>query len=157
MKRKFTPKIVLVVGRKNSGKTTYLQQVLRRARQCGLKVGGILSPGKWEKNTQKEYSIVDVRTGRQIRLAWLANGQSSSIRAGAYAFSRRAFQVANQVLRESRNAEVVVVDEYGLLEKNGSGFRPALKYLLENYSGILFIALRPSLLHQFRSELKSGL
>lgn len=155
MKTKSSPtKIVLVVGGKNSGKTAYLRRVVQRARQHGLNTGGILSPGKCEKGTKSEYFIEDIRTGRQFRLAWLSERESSPIRVGSYAFSPRAFEVANRILRESRNADVVVLDEYGPLEKNGGGFRPALEYLLQNYSGILFIALRPSLLHHLQSELR---
>jgi len=148
-----TVKIVLVVGSKSSGKTAYLRLVIRRARQHGLKVGGILSPGELQGGTKQEYFVEDVRTGQKTRLAWLSNEESSPIQVGSYSFNPRAFEMANRILRESQDADVVVLDEYGPLEKSGGGFRPALEYLLQNYSGILFIALRPSLLHHIKSEL----
>ena len=153
-------RIVLVVGRKNSGKTAFLKELAKRAREKELLVGGVLSEADMRHGQKWRYWMRDVRSGQRQILATYSQKAEAELRVGPYQFRTAAFQEAEQIFRRSLECDVLFLDEYGPLEARGEGFRHILKFLLKNYRGILMITVRPALLKHLKEEvleqIKSG-
>lgn len=146
---------VLVVGRKNSGKTAYLRFQLQRIQQKGLKPGGFLSIGHLRKGYKQEYYLFDILTQQQRLLASMVKFKEGTIRYGAYYFDPITFSWGSQILKNSLNCDLNFFDEFGPLENAGKGFRNDLIFLLKNYKGILLLSVRPSLKDQLINLLKA--
>ncbi len=146
--------VFLVVGSKDAGKTAYLLQLSRRARESGLQVGGILSLARLRRGKKDRYFLYDLRTGRQRLLAWRNFDPDSPVRIGSYAFDPTALNLGKQILRNCLDCDVILLDEYGPLEHRGGGFRSALEFLLDHFSGFLGISVRPALLNPLKELLR---
>jgi nucleoside-triphosphatase THEP1 len=142
-------KIILVVGAKDSGKTTYLEHLVKRAEIRGLSVTGFLSKGDLNKET---YYLENLKTNEKLVLASKISWKASTIKRGDYYFSPDTIHDGNQLLKDSRGADLIVLDEFGPLEYNGQGFREGFDFLLKGYSGIFCIAMRPSIYRRLKEE-----
>ncbi len=158
IKHRLSP--VLVVGHKNSGKTAYLEILAQKARGKGLQVAGFLSRGQWQDNEKPVYHLADLGNNRQYLLASETPHASRPFFYGRYYFSPRVFDIGNRILRECSVADVVVLDEFGPLERAGKGFREGFDHILNNFQGVFLLAVRPSLvpfvmkqLSEFRQDL----
>lgn len=146
---------VLIVGSKNTGKTTFLEQLIQRARKLDLVIGGFLSRGKVSITGGKEYFLEDIRTGQQYLLAAETPAPSRIITYGKYYFDPTIFQMGNDLLLKNLHAHLLVLDEFGPLELSGQGFRNAFNEILVSFRGIFLIAVRPSLLSATMTILKT--
>lgn len=150
-------KVVLVVGDKNSGKTTYLKDIINRCKEKGYQVGGLLGPGTIKNGTKYSYHLMDVQSGKRRLFASKEKEMNNSFVYGSYHFSRSTITWGNKILRESRMKDIIFFDEYGPLEGLGLGFQDELDWLLKNIRGILFISVRPSLKENVLNRIKLDL
>jgi nucleoside-triphosphatase THEP1 len=137
---------VVVVGSKNSGKTAFLEVLVRNARKRGLRVAGFLSQGQWREGEKPDYFLVDLDRAHNYLLASETPHPSRPFFYGRYYFNPEIFEVGNRILKESSSADMLVLDEFGPLERTGKGFRSGFNYTLRHFQGILVLAVRPSLL-----------
>jgi nucleoside-triphosphatase THEP1 len=143
-------KIALVIGPKNSGKTSYLKIVISRAQHKGLTVGGILSVSRANDLEKKDYFLYDIQTNREELLASADTHSGYTIQYGEYQFNPKIFESGNQILQQSTHSDLIILDEFGPLELQRSGFYQGFNFLLNHYKGILIIALRPALQQALR-------
>ena len=148
------PRLVLVVGPRNSGKTEYARIIVQRARAAGLRVAGYLSEAEWDGTVKARFFLHDVSQtadgpGQELRhrplLASVTPAPGLDLRAGPYYLNSAAFHTACDTLRAASHSDLICVDEVGPLELRGSGFYPALEYLLNRYKGILVLTARPAI------------
>ena len=147
-------KIVLVVGSKNSGKTSYLKNIVSRARFKEYQTGGLLCQGYLQNGIKQEYSLLDISSESLKPFAAKKKMSNNSFEYGAYHFNRETISWGNQVLRTCRQKEIIIFDEYGPLEELGLGFEEELDWLIKNFEGILFISVRPSLKDNIQNRIK---
>jgi nucleoside-triphosphatase THEP1 len=152
-----TGKVVLVVGDKNSGKTTYLKNILNRCKDKGYQVGGLLGLGTLKNGAKYSYRLMDVQSGKLRLFASKEKEMNNSFVYGSYHFSLSAITWGNKILRESSMRDIIFFDEYGPLEELGLGFQDELDWLLKNIKGILFISVRPSLKETVLNRIKLNL
>jgi len=138
--------MALVVGGRDSGKTSYLEFILRRARAQGKRVGGVLNLGIRPLLEKTGFILEVVATGDRYPLADRQRHSETDIASGSFFFSLRTLTIAVEALKASAEADVIVVDEFGPLEKRGQGLWPGIEYLLHNHPGCLIITVRHRLL-----------
>jgi nucleoside-triphosphatase THEP1 len=148
-------KIVLVVGSKNSGKTTYLKNMVTRARFKEFQTGGILCLGHLKDGTKYSYSLMDIESENFQPFASKKKVSNNSFVYGSYHFSRAAISWGNEILRTSREKDIIIFDEYGPLEELSLGFEEELDWLIKNFKGILVISVRPTLKRNLQNRIKS--
>jgi nucleoside-triphosphatase THEP1 len=142
---KGNPRIAVVSGPRNSGKTAYLRFLASRAGEQGLRVDGWLSVA--ETGGRKErYFLEALASGQRRLVAAREPIFRHSLRAGAYHFDPDAFREAREIVQRAAAADLLVIDEFGPLETAGGGFSEILRSLLATYRGILVISVRSSLL-----------
>jgi nucleoside-triphosphatase THEP1 len=149
-------KIALVIGPKNSGKTSYLKTVVSRTQHKGLTVGGILSVSHANDLEKKDYFLCDIQTNREELLASTVTHSGHTIQYGEYRFNPKIFELGNQILQKSIHSDLIILDEFGPLELQQSGFYQGFDFLLNHYKGILIIALRPALQVALQKIISSG-
>jgi nucleoside-triphosphatase THEP1 len=137
---------VVVVGSKNSGKTAFLEMLVRKARNRGLHVAGFLSRGQWREGEKPHYFLLDLNSDNNYLLASETPHPSRPFFYGRYYFNPEIFEIGNRILKESTSADMLVLDEFGPLERTGKGFSSGFNHALRHFKGILVLAVRPSLL-----------
>ena len=147
--------IALVSGRPNSGKTACLLAVIARASARGLTCSGLVSHGLWNNGRKTGYMLEAVATGERRLLAEGHPDQEHTLFYGRFYFSQDIFAWGNTILGEAAGSGVVVVDECGPLEMNGSGLWPGMEYLILHHTGPLLISVRPSLQADLRRKIQS--
>jgi nucleoside-triphosphatase len=139
------PRLVLVSGPRNSGKTEYARCVVERARAAGLRVAGCYSEAEWEGAVKARFFLQDVADpGRRALLASVHRGPGLDLRAGPFHLSSAVFRMMDPVLRSAAGADLICIDEVGPVEVKGGGFHDALRFLLAEHDGVLLLTVRPS-------------
>lgn len=142
------PQIVIVSGPKNSGKTSYLQFLLDKIVLRGKKVGGFLSEGFIDKGKKYSYYLINVNSGEISQYA-LKNEDTYG-----YDFDISVFDRINSNSESYLEYDYIFIDEYGMLEDNKEGFYSLFEYLLKNFSGVIFVSVRPKLLKSLKQLIK---
>jgi nucleoside-triphosphatase THEP1 len=145
---------VLVVGSKNSGKTNYLEYLVSRMIDKQVNVAGFLCVVSKSDSLKNNYYLKNVKTSELKLLASKQYQFHNQLQYGDYKFDSRIFELGTRILTENLEADALILDEYGPLEKKGLGFRKPLDFLLENYEGFLFISVRPELRAHLLAALK---
>lgn len=146
---------VLIVGGKNSGKTAYLEWTALKAQQTSKRVGGFISAAEFEHASKARYFLHNLETGQRRLLAWRST-QAHQLRVGSYAFDPKTFQWGTDFVQRQMDYDVLIIDEFGPLEMQGLGWYALLKELLTRFKGIVFISVRPSLLHDLLHLIKEA-
>jgi nucleoside-triphosphatase THEP1 len=144
-----SPNVLIIHGPIGGGKTTRVFQLAEKAREKGMQVGGVASLRVVEDGETVAYDCLDLSSGARFPLVLLGERVDSSdwVRLGPwkYAFSEAGFSRANALLAEAaaRMGErcLVVVDEYGHIEKLGRGLYPGLVKAVEALSGGVYLAV----------------
>ena len=138
-------KILIWSGPKHFGKTAAAAELAERARQHGLAVAGVLQPSVRQAGSLVGFDVVDILTGRRVALARVADSPSPSV--GKYAFKAAGLALGLDALRieSTRQAVLVIVDEFGPLELAGKGWRKEVDLLLEATDALLVLVVREEL------------
>ena len=139
------------------GKTQTCQTLAARAKVCGIRVNGIISRCVKSGEDTVGYDGVDISQGEVCPLVrlnaegddWFSHGIMK------YRFSKSGFLKANKILSSTRfERSLVIVDEYGRLERGGEGLSPGFTALSrELRSGVLAVACRGDLVDHVKSLL----
>ncbi len=123
--------ITLVIGPRNGGKTTYLQEIFHSQ---GAGAWGFCSEKVMEDGQLKGYNLVNMRTSHTCPLARLASGPLPADFGqggvyGRFVFADNGFRTAQQWLDTAleNRAETFFMDELGQLELQGRGHAPLIE------------------------------
>lgn len=138
-----TPKIKIVTGRVQSGKTTSLFKFISENKDTD----GILSP---IVNNKRMLYHISTKTIKEFE----AEKHSTDIvSVGKYRFLSDSFDWANQKIIESFNSSVkyIIIDEIGKLELRGEGLHKSAQEIIKeikNSDKILILVIRDYLLDE---------
>jgi nucleoside-triphosphatase THEP1 len=157
-----TTRLFILTGEIESGKTSWLLELLRSAATQGLKVSGLVSPAVFEAGHKIGIDALLLPQHQRMSFATLAKPQSREVKAGCnhehvktnnprlkWNFNEQAIAEINKhfaKLSADLADSLLIIDELGPLELlRDQGFTAALE-LLDNasYSNAL-IVVRPSL------------
>jgi len=131
--------INIYTGPIRSGKTTKLEKwVLEMKDVCGILMPVI-------KGVRHIYSI---SSGRYFRVeAEVDDSEEEVIRIRKFRFSKKAFNLANREIEESLkgNCRIIIVDEIGPLELNGSGFYSSFRKIIDSGNRDILAVVREGL------------
>ncbi|OPZ98260.1 MAG: NTPase [Planctomycetes bacterium ADurb.Bin412] len=133
--------LFLWTGPRHAGKTSKLLQLESAARQQGIPLAGLLSLSIYQQGHLTGFDLLDIAT-RQTRP--LARRPQPSV---PFAFDSAAFDWGNEILAgiDTRNAHLIILDEFGPLELRGSGWRPAADRLIRTTRTPLLLVVRDGL------------
>jgi len=149
--------VILLSASRGAGKTTACFKFAVQARQMGLRVGGILTPARYDSQGIKVgFDAVDVHSDERRSFAVLERDPERAT-IGQYLMDESVMQWALRRILVGLQAPIdaVVIDEVGPLEllKKG-GFWPALEQLGEAEATAAIIVVRPELLASLQELVK---
>ncbi len=157
----------LLTGPVNSGKSRYVKALIELLRaDFSLKIGGIINYGLFRAGSKIGYQCEDLLTGRRHKFAIKPKDNSLSyissllkngdVKIGNWVILKDGLQFAIRALEQAflQKAELIVVDEFGILELDGEGFRPIVDRLINTRLNSL-IVVRQELLKKVSEIYKS--
>lgn len=144
--------VFVLSGPVHGGKTTFLEDSLRRGKARGLSFTGFLSPAVVDENGERGYDLIDLRTGRR-RPYLRRRGEPGADRTGPFFFVPGALDLARSIIGAAGAREVLVVDEVGPLELAGSGLWPAVRDAVGRPGRKVLLVLREEILNEFATRL----
>lgn len=143
--------ILVIGGKRGAGKTTYCQNAVAEYRTAGVKVAGLLSPGRFENGKKNGFFAVNLASQESRLAASPVPGEiSDGIRFGAWTFERSVFAWGNQCLRQSGGTDVLVIDELGYLEFDlNSGWSAGFEVLRAKNYRLALVVIRPDCIEPF--------
>jgi len=129
---------VIVHGQIGAGKTRLAERLAAALKECGLRVGGIISPRILNGRNTIGYQVHDIETDEERLFAKL---DPPGIPIGKFYLLEDAVDFAHTAIaRTATTSQVVFLDEVGRLELAGQGHAPALRAVLQSEAiSVLFV------------------
>ena len=122
--------LYLITGPRESGKTTWCTDLMQRAIEGELSLGGFLSPAILKDGKKIGIDLLDLQSGQQRPLARKQSENPDSIMIGEWHFDSENLKCANKVLELTSFPDVLILDELGPLEfERGEGFVEGLRLI----------------------------
>ncbi|MGB8953351.1 MAG: nucleoside-triphosphatase [Candidatus Aminicenantales bacterium] len=148
-------RIYILTGKVHSGKTTFVKKTVKELKEKGIAVEGFLSERMTGDEKGQGYDLIDLSREKPVPFI-RTSGQPEWPQIGPYFFDPRGLAEAQKIIRGSRRADLLVVDEVGPLELGGRGLWPALEGELFRPSKKILLVIRESLLKDFLSILNQS-
>jgi len=137
-------RLLIWTADRHSGKTTTAMTLVRRLRERGFTVAGLLAPSLYRSGELLGFDGLDVRTGRRTRLA---ERKTSPNTPAGFEITVPGRRLGQQALDPANagSADLIVVDEFGPLEMAGEGWRKNVDLLLDSAVGLIMLVVRTEL------------
>jgi len=150
-------RVILLSAPRGAGKTTAVERFVAQGQRMGLRVGGILTPARYDAQGLKVgMDAVDAHGGERRAFA-VVEQDPGRVTIGAYRMDEQVMQWALQRILVALQAPIdaVVIDEIGPLElvKKG-GFWPALEHLSGAEAAAAILIVRPEFLAPLKELLE---
>ncbi len=116
----------LITGTPGVGKTTVIMKVAEALKSLGYQVGGMTTEEKREGGTRIGFQILNLRTQKR---GWLAHvNQPNGPRIGKYRVNLNDLEnIGTDAIQNAiQTADVIVIDEIGLMELSSQAFKQAV-------------------------------
>ncbi|MCX7766772.1 MAG: nucleoside-triphosphatase [Candidatus Sumerlaeia bacterium] len=144
--------LCVLTGPVNSGKSSYAKKLIELLRtDFSVIIGGIINYGIFRAGRKVGYQCEDLLTGIRHKFAIeLKENTSSSafrirkhedVKVGSWFIFKEGLQFAIRALEQAivQKAELIVVDEFGILERDGQGLRSTVNKLINTRLNSLII------------------
>jgi len=140
--------IYILTGPVGSGKTTFLKKVIEELKRQAFKLDGYLSEAIMQDREKIGYDLLDLGSGKSVPFIRRSGGEDWP-RIGLYFFTPEGLSWAKKIILQSREEEILVVDEIGPLELSGEGVWPVLEKVVFQRSHKFLLVLRRNILEDF--------
>lgn len=139
--------IYVITGPRGSGKTTFCQRSIERARLWGWQVTGIVTVGEWRHGEKLALYAHDLCRGERRLLARRPNAREP------WEFVEETLAWGNDVFARAAPTDLLAVDELGPLEWiEGRGWTAAFEAIDSGQYRAALVVVRPELVEQARSR-----
>jgi len=139
------------------GKTETCRNIVDRCLKAGIPVGGFISPCRISGDETVGYDCVEYPSGDAFPLVKLGVPDDDWLQYGSlkYLFSKSGFKRGNKILQGCiDDSSLVVIDEFGRVERNQDGFYRGFQYVAQNKKdGVYMIACRGDLIETVKDYL----
>jgi len=129
--------IHLLTGPVQGGKTSFMAEKIPQLKEGGVRVNGFLCPGIISEGRRTDFTLLNIETGKQL-LMGSEQEQEEWEKFRRFYFNPQAFHEGSKWIMDSvkEKADLLVIDEVGPMELEGSGWSRILDFL-ENKSDII--------------------
>ncbi len=138
------PVLIVVTGESGTGKSTWLQELHAELKVRLIPVGGVITDREYDSESTWKLVLTDIISSEK-RVVATTEPKTQALETENYYFDRSALDWGSRRL-SAATGDWLIVDEVGILEFDHQGFFPALKQISGQYSGVLVLSLRKSLL-----------
>jgi len=141
--------IYVITGNVQSGKTTYLSELVKAFQERGIHVAGFLCRGQLMEGKRSGYTLVNILDGSEILFA-TRNKHKGWQNYGRFFFNPEAFAEGEQILLKAMaiKSKIVIIDEVGPLELEDKGWATMLGQLQKEKELIQIWTVRENLLER---------
>ena len=131
-------KIILWVGPKHSGKTTAAEKLVEKARAEGFNVAGILAPSIYHNGKIAGFEIIDLQNQKRMLLTRRKKDNEP------FSFTTEGLKFGRAALgkNKTKQADLIIVDEFGPLELTGKGWRKCVDSLIKSVNALILLVVR---------------
>ncbi len=146
--KKLTPlapsSLILWVGPKHSGKTGGATRLVPAARTAGFVAAGCLAPSVYANGSLIGFDIVNLCSGERTALA---RREAAPGADREFHFTIEGLALGNKALDPltTKDADLIIIDEYGPLELAFQGWRAATDRLMASTGAVLLLVVREEL------------
>jgi len=141
--------ITLLTGEIQTGKTSLCLEVLEHARQEGVRLGGLISPGVFSAGEKVAIDVLDLSSGERRRLAERLVENSPQISTKRWAFLPETISWGNKILSGAVPCDLLMIDELGPLEfHREQGWVEGFRTIESGDYRAALLVIRPSLLDE---------
>ena len=138
------PYLIVVVGDAGTGKTPWIEQLIRLLKNNNETVDGIISKKNQQSDDKWNHDIIRISTNEKHQLTTM-DEIDTDIKIGKFNLYEDSIKWGNEQLVTMQKSDWLIVDEVGILEFDGGGFLPGLKSIVSSFRGYLVITLRHTL------------
>ena len=141
--------IFIITGKISGGKTTFLSELVSRLQVHNLTISGFFAKKNATKKYGQSYDISFNGTGESLPLLSEKQVQGWNKIANFY-FNPEALRRGNEVLNVPQilNKDLIVIDEIGIFELDGSIWADAVSRLIEKHVRTMILVVRDSLVEK---------
>jgi len=141
------PIVFIISGKTGSGKTTFLDQLVKRLQKQSLTVSGFLAKRSGIEDNRQGYEIHLLDTGKTIPLA-SREPVKDWIRISNFYFNPEAISRGEKILHDPEilNKDLIVIDEIGIFEMEGKIWADSVSHLVSNPDTLMIWVVRDTLL-----------
>lgn len=140
-------KITIICGEKQSGKTTYLINLIKAKKTAGFNYEGFVAMGTFKDESRNSFRLIDILTNEEM-LFMSTQPILNADQLGKFYINPEGIVFGETLLDKATKSDCkgVVIDEIGPLELSNKGWANQLKQLLKTDKKII-ITVRTSLLN----------
>jgi len=135
---------ILLIGERNSGKSTFLYNLFKISDCGGIICLPVFKNGK--KIGTDAINLLNKEKEIFCRLKKFAN--FDGIEMGRYIISYRGIEFCKKALKEAKERDLIIIDEFGFLEINGEGIYEEAKEIIESNKNVI-VVLRKGIEKEF--------
>jgi nucleoside-triphosphatase THEP1 len=141
--QKVKQKIVIITGKMDIGKTTFIKKVIENLKSKNIKVGGIYTQKVKENNERIGYDLVAVQTNKS-EIFLRIEGNENLEKIGIFSVFPKALALGIESLKPENNKEnqLVIIDEIGKLELENKAWAKSLDELIQFNKNHLLLVVR---------------
>ena len=140
--------LIVISGKRQEGKTFYVEKLSDIFKVKGYKVSGFIAPGKFKGNKRFEFRIKNIKTG-ELKILCSTDSETGQMRTGQFYFSEEGLNFGKEILytKNLTDTDFVIVDELGPLELRGKGWSLAVEELLNSGEHMMICTVRENLVY----------
>lgn len=142
--------ILVVTGERNIGKTTFCRQTADALKKAGYRVGGLLSPGRFDGDEKTGFFALNLETGESHLLASRIPGECEGTHLGPWIFDDQVLGWGNRFLQAAAPLDFLFIDELAYLEFNlNTGWKAAFPILQAQNYRLAIVVIRSECIASF--------
>jgi nucleoside-triphosphatase THEP1 len=143
------PMIYIITGSSGDGKTSVLKDLIDALKTKNIKVSGFISPAVVADNKRIGYDLLDLSNGKNTELS-RGYELHDSVKIGKFHFCKMGVEFGNNALQldNTKDSQLICVDEVGPWEMDDKGWASGLNNLLMNSKTPMIWVVRQSLVDE---------
>ncbi len=149
------PMLIIITGKRGEGKTTFMKELSEILFEKRFNVCGFICPVKYKENIRQSYRFYDLASKKEMELCTIKENKDWE-KTGCFYFNPETVIYGNSLLINSREntSDIIVIDEIGQLELNGSGWAKGISYIAENVETNVIAVIRKDFINDVISKWK---
>jgi len=149
------PRIMLLFGQQNEGKTTKLLEIHKEIIKLEIDSEGFVAPGVWHYGQKTGYQLLELPSLLSLPLASLVADQNP-VQYGRFYFNQTTIEHGNQLILEAIKTKPAVffIDEIGRFELEGHIWHDSFHLLTQSKNMTLIVGVREQYLAGVKEKFK---
>lgn len=143
--------VIIVTADRGSGKTTFIKEIVSILEEKKIPITGFYAEGTWDSNHVRNTFTLTLLPSRE-NVMLCDSSTNSWILQGRFRFNPNALAKGKNAIKSATKGSIVVIDEIGILELNGSIWSDALTEIINRDENSVIISVRRHFLEDVKGK-----